>query len=124
MSQTDPFGKDPHTPGAKLDAGKTRTGLMVSGFHNALSSVAEVTTFGAAKYTPNGWLTVPNAIDRYTDAAYRHLLANNNHRNDPESNIPHLAHAIWNLLAVLELELRKEIGSPTKVSKAYYKISE
>ena len=110
-TQSDPNNLNQHQPGAKLDAGKTRTGLMVSGFHNSLSRVAEVTTFGAQKYTPNGWLSVPNADDRYTDAIYRHLLADCNHRLDPESNIEHLAHAAWNILAVLELRLRKELES-------------
>jgi hypothetical protein len=109
-SPLDPFGKLAHQPGAKLDAGKIKAGLMVSGFANALSSVAEVTTFGANKYTPNGWLSVPDASVRYTDALYRHLFQSTHTKNDVESNISHLAHAAWNCLAILELQLKKELS--------------
>jgi len=98
---------DLHVPGAKDDSGKSLTGLMVSGFSNALASVAEVTTYGANKYTPNGWVTVPDAQNRYLDALFRHLLSHTSgQRNDPESNLTHLAHAAWNILAILELKER------------------
>jgi hypothetical protein len=96
-----------HVPGAtKYDQGKPRAGLMVEGFSDALLAVADVTTFGAIKYAPRGWLHVPDALDRYTDALYRHLLAySRGEWVDPDSGLPHLAHAAWNALAVLQLEL-------------------
>jgi hypothetical protein len=102
---------DAHKSGVKYDSGKTRTGLMFTGFASALNRVAEVTTFGANKYTPNGWLSVPSASERYTDALYRHLLAGATEKFDLESGIEHLAHAAWNILAVLELQLRKELAT-------------
>lgn len=103
----DPYGKNPHEVGSKLDAGKIRAGLMASGFARALEKVAEITTYGANKYTPNGWLSVPDAENRYKDALYRHLLrAEQGEEFDPESNLPHLAHAAWNALALLELQER------------------
>lgn len=108
---TDPHGKDQHEPGAKLDNGKSKIGLMVAGFANALSSVAEVTTYGARKYTPNGWVTVPDGIDRYTDALYRHLFLSVHQQKDQESNLDHLAHAAWNILAIYELTLRQEFSN-------------
>ena len=108
---TDPNGLSQHTPGAKLDNGKSKTGLMVAGFANALASVAEVTTYGATKYTPNGWVSVPDGIDRYTDALYRHMLLSVHQEKDQESNLDHLAHACWNLLAIYELTLRQELSS-------------
>jgi hypothetical protein len=105
--------QDLHISGAKDDSGKPRTGLMVSGFANALVSVAEVTTYGANKYSPNGWLSVPNSIDRYTDAMYRHLLAHSSGQDkDLESNLTHLSHAAWNILALIELNIRKEPSTP------------
>ena len=52
--EQDPNGKDPHQPGAKLDAGKDRVWLCIGGFARALTAVSEVTTKGALKYTPNG----------------------------------------------------------------------
>jgi hypothetical protein len=106
--KTDPHGKSPHEPGAKLDAGKTRTGLMLLGFGKALEEVARVTTYGAQKYTPNGWYEVDNGIMRYTDAMSRHLLAEVREENDTESGLRHAAHLAWNALARLELMLRED----------------
>lgn len=106
--QVDPYGKDPHEPGAKLDAGKNRVGLMVQGFPRALEAVSEVATYGAAKYTPGGWITVPDGLDRYTDAMHRHLLAEaRGEKFDAESGLEHAAMAAWNALARLELMRRK-----------------
>lgn len=109
----DPTGRAPTEPGAKLDAGKNRIGLMVTGFADALTAVAQVTTFGAQKYTPGGWRTVPDGIDRYTDALYRHLLAaGRGEAIDPDSGLPHLAQAAWNCLAVLQLTLIADSDDP------------
>lgn len=54
--ESDPAGRSPHQPGAKLDAGKLRADLMLDGFPRALTAVAEVATYGATKYTPHGWV--------------------------------------------------------------------
>jgi len=48
---------------------------VLGDFGRALLAVAEVGTFGADKYTRGGWVSVPDGVDRYTDALYRHLLA-------------------------------------------------
>ena len=104
-AETDPHGRDPHEPGAKLDAHKPRTGFVLLGFNRALTEVARVGTFGAAKYTDHGWLSVPNGRERYTDALLRHLLTDESH--DPDSGLLHAAHAAWNALARLELQLRQ-----------------
>ena len=100
----DPHDKDQHQPGAKLDAGKPRPWLVLGGFRCAIKEVVAVGTMGAEKYSDNGWLEVPNAQQRYLDAAFRHLLALD--VRDAESDLPHLAHAAWNILAVLELRAR------------------
>ena len=93
--------------GTKHDQGKPMVGLMLTDFSRALEAVASVTTFGAGKYSPSGWLGVPEAERRYTDALCRHLLADlRGEATDAESGQPHLAHAAWNVLAVLELRLR------------------
>lgn len=93
--------------GMKFDAGKPMAGLMVSDFANALLAVSEVTTFGAKKYAPRSWMTVPNARDRYNDALHRHLLmAAAGEKQDQESKLLHAAHVAWNALALLELEIR------------------
>lgn len=101
-------GHTGHAPGIKTDAGKPRAGLMVQDFALALQAVAEVTTFGAEKYTASGWLAVPNRQARYTDAMFRHLLTEQaGQLRDPESGLLHAAHAAWNALARLELLLRE-----------------
>lgn len=102
--QYDPNGTDAHAPGAKLDGGKLRPGLVLGGFARALTDVTAVGTYGAAKYSDNGWRSVPNARQRYTDAFWRHLLASQYETLDPESGLPHTAHAAWNLLALLEFD--------------------
>jgi hypothetical protein len=104
--ESDPYGVSPHTPGAKLDAGKTRAWLCISGFSNALSEVARVTTQGAKKYTPSGWRAVPDGHDRYMDALARHLLAVGvGEVTDKDTGCLHLAQVAWNALAALEIKL-------------------
>lgn len=106
IAEADPHGLDQHQPGAKLDAGKRRAGLVLGGFARALGAVCDVGTYGAGKYTPNGWRSVPNGIERYTDALHRHLLTEaTGETHDPDTEILHAAHAAWNALARLELML-------------------
>jgi len=93
--------------GLKDDAGKQMAGLMVRDFANALGAVADVTTFGAEKYAPSNWLHVHGAKDRYADALFRHLLAwAGGEEADEESGMLHLSHAAWNIMAIIELEMR------------------
>jgi hypothetical protein len=110
MTETDPNGLAAHVPGAKLDRGKVRAGLCIDGFAHALWEVSRVTTFGADKYTPRGWLSVADGVERYTDALHRHLLAEaKGEPVDRDSQLRHAAHAAWNALARLELMLRAEL---------------
>lgn len=106
-TEKDPHGRDPHAGGAKVDAGKPEVSLLLM-FGKALTAVAEVGTHGAIKYTRDGWETVPDGINRYTDAMLRHLFKE--HYEDYDSDIPvrHIAQTAWNALARLELTLRKE----------------
>lgn len=111
MTERDPHGTDAHTPGAKLDAGKVRPWLCIAGFANALQAVADVTTQGARKYTPNGWVSVPDGEARYMEAFGRHMLAlGRGEQVDAETGCLHKAQMAWNLLASLELELRRWAG--------------
>lgn len=101
---------DPHTPGAKLDAGKARPDLILNDMPRALMALAEIAAYGAQKYTEGGWVSVPNGIQRYTAAMDRHRLAE--HEGcDPESGFLHAAHTAWNALARLELILRMGGGA-------------
>lgn len=108
LMESDPLGKSPHEPGAKLDAGKLRAALVLGGFANALKAVSQVGTVGAVKYTPNGWVEVPNGQERYTDAMLRHLLDElAGVECDKDTGLRHAAHTAWNALARLELMLRE-----------------
>jgi len=109
QQETDPNGKQPNEAGAKLDAGKNRLGLIMFGFARALQAVGEVGTYGAKKYTDNGWTAVQDGERRYTDAMFRHLLSEaSGEVLDPDTQILHAAHAAWNALARLDLMLRKQ----------------
>ena len=108
MTEADPLGLDQHAPGAKLDAGKVMPWLCISGFSRALMAVADVTTKGARKYTPNGWASVPNGQHKYMEAFARHALAlGRGEEVDADTQCLHKAQMVWNLLASLELELRQ-----------------
>ena len=122
MSETDPNGLDQHAPGAKLDAGKIMPWLCIAGFSRALTAVADVTTKGAVKYTPNGWAQVPGGEQRYMEAFGRHMLAlGRGEMVDPDTQCMHKAQMVWNLLASLELELRAADawGSTAALKVAY-----
>lgn len=109
MTESDPNGKNAHEPGAKLDAGKIRPALVFKAFAHALWKVAEVGTYGANKYTENGWLEVPNGEARYGDAEMRHMLKDwMGEQCDPDTEIEHQAHKAWNALAQLELMIRRK----------------
>ena len=53
---------------------------------NALQQVLAVAEYGARKYSPDNWLQVPDAVQRYTDAMLRHQQAHlRGEALDPES---------------------------------------
>ncbi len=88
--------------GRKDDQGKPRWGLLP---FEAVSQVVDVLTFGAKKYAPDNWRHVPDARNRYFDAAMRHLVTwKQGERKDPESGHHHLAHAACCVLFALALD--------------------
>ncbi len=71
-------------------------------FPNALTAVSKVSEMGAAKYERHNWKK-GFQLSSLLDSALRHLLAfQNGYDNDNESGLPHLAHAAWNVLAMME----------------------
>lgn len=73
---------------------------------NSIKLVAEVAGFGALKYEKLNFLKGYDWSLSY-DAAQRHQLAFwNGEDNDPESGLPHLAHAAWHMLAQLSFSTR------------------
>ena len=109
--ESDPLGIPQNAPGAKLDAGKEEMSLVFEGFANALLEIGKVATFGASKYTRNGWESVPDGIYRYKNAAGRHLVKRKKEGPlDKDSGLLHEAHELWNHLASFELKLREQNG--------------
>ena len=110
-TEADPLWKSQHESGAKLDHGKNRLGLVLLAFSRALQAVGEVGTYGAEKYTENGWIDVPNGEARYTDAMLRHLFKEaSGEQLDSDTNLLHAAHCAWNALSRLDLMLRRIEG--------------
>lgn len=108
MKETDPNGLAPDAPGAKLDAGKVQPRLIYMDMSRALYEVSKVATYGAKKYTPQGWITVPDGVNRYTDALFRHLNREGvGEIFDRDTQLSHAAHAAWNALARLDLMIRE-----------------
>lgn len=88
--------------GPKHDKGKLRYSLIPP---EATEALASVLTFGATKYAPNSWQSVPNAKERYMDALYRHLEAyRSGETNDDDSGLNHLWHAITNLAFLIHFD--------------------
>lgn len=96
--------------------GKVQMDLFDSGFPNAITEVAKVMTWAAEHkgYKPHDWKGLPNAETEFSAAASRHRVKGFIQkaegvaaidRTDEESNIVHLAHTAFNILAELELVL-------------------
>lgn len=85
--------------GKKFDSGKAPLAQGCFGyFRQALEEVAQVSAYGARKYSveyaDQNWRRVDGAAGRYLDALARHMAAHAaGETNDPESNLRHLAHA-------------------------------
>ena len=90
---------------AKADSGKLRLSLVPT---EIIRNIAVIREYGNKKYgDPENWRTVE--VERYRDAAYRHLLA---YIDDPasvddESGLPHLWHLACNVAFLCELERGK-----------------
>jgi hypothetical protein len=97
-----------HSIGFKDDSDKPDLDLVLGGFSKALYEVGKVGTFGAKKYTDNGWKSVSNGERRYTSAMLRHYFKESDGELiDPESELSHATHTAWNALARLELILER-----------------
>jgi hypothetical protein len=82
--------------GRKQDNGKDRWDLLP---FRETCQVVRVLTLGAQKYSDDNWKRVPWAESRYKAASLRHIAARaRGEINDPETKMPHLAHAICCLL--------------------------
>jgi len=82
---------------------------------DALPPIIRVLMYGAEKYSPDNWRTVPDPERRYYNAAMRHLTAwKRGETADTESGFPHLAHAACCLLFLLALSSQPLDGGPSR----------
>lgn len=118
QQEKDPNGLASNTPGAKLDAGKAPIWQgVLAYFPRAIAKVAELSAYGANKYSWKGWERVPNGVYRYSDALGRHAVKetiegpwDKEIENDPKfpGCILHATQVAWNAMARLELILREQ----------------
>ena len=88
--------------GQKHDQSKPRYSLIPA---DALAAIVGVLEYGATKYAPNNWKHVENARERYYNASMRHIQAWwSGEQNDPETSLPHLAHAACSLMFLMWLD--------------------
>jgi len=78
----------------KYDSGKTMWHLLP---HDVIEGIAKVMTFGAEKYSEDGWKNQDLEIKRIYSAMMRHYTAMLNGEDlDPESGLPHAYHFATN----------------------------
>ena len=113
MPKATVFGK---AAGVKYDSGKPRFDLIPA---VPLETLAKIYTMGAEKYADRNW-EKGIRYSRIYAAVMRHLNKYWSSENlDPESGLPHLAHAAWGLLALLEFDAtHPELDDRPNVSKA------
>lgn len=99
----------------KMDMGKVPVWQgFLNYFPRAIIATALVSEYGKRKYAPDaeefnfGWRDVANGLNRYLDADARHMLKRaipTQGEYDDESELAHLAHKAWNVMAELETAL-------------------
>jgi hypothetical protein len=85
----------------RKNRGKNRLGLI-----SPISTwwLGEVYTYGSVKYADRNWEKGGSFTD-FLDCAERHLVKwKAGHRDDEESGLHHLAHALWNIGALLHMD--------------------
>jgi len=94
------------------NAGKPDLSYLL-GLPKALEALSVVFEQGAIKYERNNWKKGGKPDAEYLGAALRHIFkATNNEDFDPETGALHLAHAIWNLAALIELNMGPDTKDP------------
>lgn len=92
--------------GQKNDQDKPRASLLPK---KVMRHVLAVLEYGARKYAPDNWKHVPDARQRYYDAAMRHVDAWWNAETiDKETGEHHLAHAVCCLMFLMWFDFEQE----------------
>jgi len=113
--------------GLKFSQNKAPLDVVINRqFPKALQLLALATEYGHRKYNINGadedylnYKRVAGGSDAYLNAAARHNTART--ENDSESGLPHFVHAVWDMLAALELYAEENNINITEFTKNYLK---
>lgn len=97
----------------KRDGGKPKMSRFPL---RAVTAVVRVLEFGKWKYGKwGGWQGVDNAVERYTDAFFRHVADLSEYglsHTDEESGLPTLAHAVCDGVFLLWFTVKSDPGQP------------
>lgn len=102
----------------KFDNGKPKLTLVPT---QIITDIARVREYGVKKYKdPENWKRVE--IERYRDAAFRHLIAyvNDPYGVDDESELPHLSHLACNVAFLCEMQHNEAIKELDQCSRCKY----
>lgn len=82
----------------------------------ALLALGDVYAYGEKKYNRNNWRK-GNEWYKFYGSALRHLLRWQNGEDiDSESGLPHLAHAMWNVVTLMYFQ-NHNLGEDTREGK-------
>jgi len=102
------------TKGKKFDGLSPEDGLEMKLRYDLIppeiiEELAKVYTYGAKEYGENQWQYLPNGVQRYYGALIRHLQEfRKGNTADQKSKLYHLSHALWNVGALLWLQLQEQ----------------
>lgn len=96
----------------RYNADKPELSYLLS-IPSAVEALAKVFSQGAIKYERDNWQKGGKPNEEYLDSCLRHLYASEREHYDADTGCLHLAHAIWNLAALIELNVPVELFDPS-----------
>lgn len=93
----------------RFNEGKPKLAYILE-FPSVAEAVSRIMEFGAAKYEDGNWKLGGKPDREYLDSMMRHLrLWLEGEVYDQDSGCSHLGHAIWNLMALQQLNHKDEV---------------
>ena len=93
----------------RFNEGKPKLSYFMRSFPWMTAAVARVKECGANKYEEDNWRAGNKPDTEYLDSMYRHMdYFFSGEFYDQDSGCSHLAHAVWNLSALCELNYKDE----------------
>lgn len=100
-----------------MNEGKPELDYLLD-FPSAIEAFCRVKMHGAAKYDRGNWKKGGKPDNEYIAACLRHLVKfKKGQRFASDSGCSHLAHAAWNLFALLELNYPEDTHDPELFDK-------